>query len=152
MTEERIFFRQGDIIISTSSFIFGDKRYDARSVNAVSWKKVKDKKILGILLMIFGAALAIATTLYFGAASNPRPVGVTLHYSTVYLIRYYFSLGIGVAAIISGLILLILRKEKYVLILKSAVAEQKAFVHRDRDLLIQIAGAMNEAIQPNNQK
>jgi hypothetical protein len=152
MTEERIFFQQGDIIISSSSFIFGNRTYAADNVKSVTLRKSKGKKLFGILMMIAGAVFVLATISDFGADVGPRPIGIRPIYSTGYLIQYYFSLGIGITAIVSGLLVLIFRKEKYVLILTTSAAKQKTLVHRDKDLLIQIANAMNEAIMQNHQK
>jgi hypothetical protein len=149
MAEERIFFQQGDIIISSSSFNFGGRTFAANKVTSVSWRKSRGKKLFGILMMVFGAIILLLTITHFGAKTGPVPIGVKLLYSTEYLIRYYFSLGIGVIAIIYGLIVLILKKEKYVLILASAAAKQKPLVHRDKDLIINIANAINEAIIQN---
>jgi uncharacterized membrane protein len=152
MTEEKKIFRQGDIIISSSSFTFGGRTFAANNITAVSWKKSKGKKLFGILMLVFGVILMLLTITHFGANAVSLPIGVKLLYSTGYLIRYYISLGIGITAVISGLLVLILIKEKYVLILTSSGVKQKTLVHRDKDILIQIANAMNEAIIHNHQK
>ena len=149
MIEERIFFQQGDIIISSTSFNFGGKTFAANNVTGVSWRKSRGKKLFGILMMILGAILLLLTMTHFLSNTGPAPIGVKLLYSNGYLIRYYFSLGIWVMVIIYGLIVLIVRKEKYVLILTSSEAKQKPLVHRDKDLIIKIANAINEAIIQN---
>jgi hypothetical protein len=152
MAEERVYFKQDDIIISSTSFVFGKKTYAANNVTSVSWRKSTGKKFFGFLMMIAGAFLLLATITHFGTNTGPSPIGIKLYYSAGYMIRYYFSLGFGITAIILGLLVLILRKEKYFLILTSSGTKQKPLVHRDKDLLIQIATAINDAIVQNHQK
>lgn len=102
MSDEKVFYDQGDVKVTDSRFIVPAQTYAMAAVAAVKFSVDRPKRLLPVLLIIAGAAAALeaSTNIYgFIAAMLPGFIWLACQ-KTLYAVRLDLSSG-GTRALVS---------------------------------------------------
>lgn len=116
--KETVFFQDANVTITQSRFVTQAKTYAMNNVSSVCLYRIKRSKGLQIFLVIAGLLLVIG--------ESTRVAGIVI-------------------AII-GLVLFFLLKDSYSVRINSNSGEADGFISKDRNYILQIVNAVNDAI------
>ena len=127
MADEIIFFQNGNITVTNARFIAGAQTFAVRGITSVEGVEISPSFAGPVVLALLG--LVMATGFLTGA----------------------FLLGILGALTLAGSIwLFIRRKPQFVVVLRSASGEVRAYQDTDKSHIAQIIQALNQAIVSNS--
>ncbi len=115
---ERIYYNADAIKVTNSRFMVPGKTYSIRNVTSVEFLRKRPSLKGPIITIILGMVIFVASTVY--------------------------QVGLLVSA--AGVLWLLLRKTVYIVVLASASAETEALTSTDKDLVMRVVAALNDAI------
>jgi hypothetical protein len=131
---EEGFLNEGGITVTKTRFMVHGQTYALANITSVSAAIIPGRFDGVLVFILFGGLMGLSG---FGVlndgSSDDRPVGIIL-------------LILGIVMIGVGIITLKSRKKSYAVILNTAGSEMKTYVSRDRDFILRIVAALNEAI------
>lgn len=121
MANEQVFLNDRGVSVTNSRMIHEGQTYAMSGITSVKSFEKKPSRILPIILIIFGL-------MGMGAGKEAA------------------ALIIGLLFIAGGIAAWILMKPDYSVLLKSSSGEAKAYTSKDKDFVLRIIDAVNEAI------
>lgn len=113
---ETTYFESGEVKVTNARFISGAHTFAMNNVTSVKPFTEQPKRFWPIVMLLVG----------LGVATN--------------------SIGIGLAIVAAGAIVLYIQKTKYFVLLATSGGETKALMTHDRAYLNSVMNALNEAI------
>ena len=126
--EERTYFLDGAVTITSTRAVFFGITYAMANITSVSLRVRLENQGLGVALIVIGGMLPLYG---LDAGEIATTVLVTV---------------LGLLLVAVGILILIKRKNWYIVRISSASGEVNAFQHRDREYIQRIIDAVNRAI------
>ncbi|MBL0741451.1 DUF6232 family protein [Chryseolinea lacunae] len=116
--KETVFFQDANVTITQSRFVTQAKTYAMNNISSVCLYRIKRSKGLQLFLLIAGLLLIIG--------ESTRVAGIVMA--------------------LVGLVLLFLLKDSYSVRINSNSGEADGYISKDRNYILQIVNAVNDAI------
>lgn len=141
---EEIYFSDGEVHVTNTRAILGEKTFVMANVTSVSMRKLPPNRIIGVLIALSSIPVFLCISCaYFTAGSltleDPSQAN-TFWFLTIILGLLAFSL------IVAGIWVAYRARPKYAVVLGSASGEIRAFVSKDYGYIRKIVVALHEAI------
>jgi hypothetical protein len=143
MIPDKILYTNGrDIIVTDQTFQVKNSSYRLDGIIKHGMAILHPDRVPGIILIVIGSIVAL--TGLFGLISSDVLSNVSIGGSsyTANTIAQWF----GGALIITGLLALVLVKERYAVRIATAEGEKDAVVSHHKEYIVQIINALNQAV------
>jgi hypothetical protein len=120
MTEEKVFFDEAGVSITSARMIYGNQTYTMSGVTSAESFEKPPSRIGAILLMLFGLLICLSGDVA--------------------------SIIVGLVIIVGGIVWWLMQKTEYSTVLRSSAGETKAYTSEDQSFVDRITQSVNDAI------
>lgn len=149
MPEEKIFMQEGGVTVTSTRFSLGKKTYGMANISSVSVERETRSEVGPIILIGIGMFVVIGLYHFIGMIVFGLDVRFIVDLMNA-LVREFSSLRIlliwSIVFLFSGIIWLLLSRDRYVIYLDTISGTRKALSDPNGLFVAQIARALGEAI------
>lgn len=145
-TSEVTIYQNDGVLITSTRAVLGAKTYAMSNITSVTSVIVPANKTLSILIATFGALMMLCCGCYGFYNFFIGIAGDSTQYAIGSLLAVAIPIILGVLVLAGGIALYTRTKPDYAVVIGSSSGEIKALMSKDKEHIMAIVNAMNDAI------